>query len=129
MSEEDRRGEEILKSSIKVINGHFEVAAMWAEEKPELPHNYPLAFKRWRISDRACEKDPELGKEVVKVFEDSLKHNFCRVMAADEAKRRTNKTNYVCYFPIKKMTSNTMKVRIVFDRTGRNSQATIRLVR
>ena len=115
MSEEDRRGEEILKSSIKLVDGHFEIAAMWAEEKPELPDNYPMAFKRWRITDRACEKDPELGKEVAKVFEDSLKRNFCRLMTTDEAKRRTNKTNYLCYFPIKKMTSNTTKVRVVFD--------------
>ena len=115
MSQEDRRGEEILKSSTKSVNGHFEVAAMWAEEKPELPDNYPLAFKRWRITERACEKDPELGKEVAKVFEDSLKRNFCRLMIADEAKRRTNKTNYLCYFPTKKMTSNTTKVRVVFD--------------
>ena len=46
MSEEDRRGEEILKSSIKVVDGHFEVALMWAEEKPEIPANYTLAFKR-----------------------------------------------------------------------------------
>ena len=81
-------------------------AAMWAEEKPELPDNYPLAFKRWRITDRACEKDPELGKEVAKVFEDSLKRNFCRLMTANEVKRRTNITNYLCYFPMGKMTSN-----------------------
>ena len=46
MSEENRRGEEILKSSIKVVDGHFEVALMWAEEKPEIPANYTLAFKR-----------------------------------------------------------------------------------
>ena len=46
MSEEDRRGEEVLKSSIKVFNGHFEVALMWAEEEPEIPDIYPLAFKR-----------------------------------------------------------------------------------
>ena len=115
MSEEDRRGEEILKSLIKVVDGHFEKAAMWAEEKPELPDNYPMAFKRWRITYRDCEKDPELGKEVAKVLEDSLTLNFCRLLTADEAKRRTNKTNYLCYFPIEKMTRNTTKVRVVFD--------------
>ena len=36
-------------------------------------------------------------------------------MSADEVKRRTNKTNYVCYFTVKKMTSNTTQVRVVFD--------------
>ena len=54
MSEEDRRGEEILKSSIKVVEDHFEVALKWAEEQPEIPANYPLAFKtmenhRWSL--------------------------------------------------------------------------------
>ena len=36
-------------------------------------------------------------------------------MSADEEKRRTNKTNYDCYFAVKKMTSNTTKVRVIFD--------------
>ena len=115
MAANQRKGEEILKSSIKVVDGHFEVALMWAEEKLEIPDNYQLAFKRWGIPDRACEKDPELGKEVAKGFQDSIQRNFFRLMTTDEAKRRTNKTNYVCYFPIKKMTSNTTKVRVVFD--------------
>ena len=81
MSEEDWIGEEILKSTIKVVNGHIEVAAMWAEAKPELPDNYSTVFKRWRITDRACERDPELGREIAKVFVDSLKRNFCRSQA------------------------------------------------
>ena len=115
MSEEDRKGEEILKSSIKIVVGHFEVALMWAEEYPEVPDNFPLAFKRWRIHNRACEKDPELGEAVDGVIQDMIQRNFCRLMSADEAKRRTNKTNYVCYFAVKSMTSNTTKVRVVFD--------------
>ena len=92
MSEEDRRGEEILKSSIKVGSGHFEVALMWAEEKPVIRDNYPLAFKRWKITERAFEKDPEQGKEVARAFEDSIQRKFCRLMTSDEAKRRTNKS-------------------------------------
>ena len=36
MPEEDKRGEEILKSSIKIVDGRFEVALMWADEHPEI---------------------------------------------------------------------------------------------
>ena len=76
---------------------------------PELTDNYPLAFKQWRIHDRACEKDLELEKAVDGVIQDSIQRNFCRLMSADEAKRRTKKTNNVCYFAVKKMASNTKK--------------------
>ena len=99
MSEEDRTGKEIFKSSIKVVDGHFEIGLMCAEE-------HPLAFKHWKIHERTCEKDPELGKAVNGVIQDSIKRNFCRLMSADEEKRSTNKTDYVCYFAFKKMTLN-----------------------
>ena len=70
MSEEDRRGEEILKSSIKVVNGHFEVAAMdglkkiqnsptsihWRSSDGELPTAPVKRIRSWEKKSRKCWK-------------------------------------------------------------------------
>ena len=54
---------------------------MWAEEHPQVPDNYPLAIKSWKIHDRACEKDPELGKHSTALYKREFNETFATIHA------------------------------------------------
>jgi hypothetical protein len=118
MSAEDRRGEEILNSTVRLVDGHYEIGLMWKDEDPKLPDNKKIALQRLFALERRFKKEPKLAEEyhaVIGSAEEYIRLGHARLMTAEEAKERTNKTWYLPHHGVVSENSTTTKVRIVFD--------------
>ena len=115
MSAEDRRGEEILNSTVRLVDGHYEIGLMWKDEDPKLPDNKKIALQRLFALERRFKKEPKFAEEYHAVMEKYIRLGHARLMTAEEAKRRTNKTWYLPHHGVISENSTTTKVRVVFD--------------
>lgn len=58
MSQNDRRALTIMGQTVKMENGHYEMALPWKNYPPHLPNNKSLAEQRLRPLKRRLQRDP-----------------------------------------------------------------------
>ena len=58
MSQEDRRALDVMNESIKIEEGHYEMALPWRQHPPELPNNKSLAEHHLKLLKQRLTKDP-----------------------------------------------------------------------
>ena len=59
MSQEDLRAVSVMESTIRLRNGHYELALPWRNSPPRLPNNRPLAEHRLLLLKKRLLKDPD----------------------------------------------------------------------
>ena len=117
-SVEDRRAENILQRSTKLVDGHYETELLWKSDSLNC-----LTTKLWRKKclrslKRKLINSPELESKYRKDMEEYIRAGFARNLTKDEANRITNKTNYLpLHHVINK--NKPEKVRIVFDAAAK----------
>ena len=115
---EDRRAENILQRSTKLVNGHYETELLWKNDSPQLPNNRTVAEKRLKSLRKKLINSPELKSKYRKAMEEYIKGGFARKLTENEAARITNKTNYLPHHHVFNK-NKPEKVRIVFDATAK----------
>ena len=114
-SEEDLRGEEILKSTIQNVGNRYKIGLMWSTDNPQLPDNRTVALSRLFALERRFKRDPEFAAKYQAVVEDYIKLGHARLLSAEEVRHKTGKTWYLPHHGVVSSSSSSMKVRVVFD--------------
>ena len=61
LTTEEKMVVEKVKKSIKFIDGHYQVAIPWKENKLSLPDNYKMAFQRLQNLEKRLTRDPDVA--------------------------------------------------------------------
>ncbi|XP_028410467.1 uncharacterized protein LOC114533081 [Dendronephthya gigantea] len=119
LSIEDRRAKAIMDSSVKLVDGHYEIGIPWKYDEPSLPNNKPMAEKRLEYLKKRLERDPDLRSKYKATMEEYiLKGHAKRVQPnpVEEPKDAPpmKPTWYLPHHPVTHP-QKPEKVRIVFD--------------
>lgn len=114
MSKEDLHAMNIMEQSVKLKEGHYEIALPWRNVPPNLPDNRPLAEHRLKLLRRRLLKNQELLLKYSSFMEDLVKNGHARKVPQD---RLTHPVGAVWYLPHHPVLNPNKpdKVRVVFD--------------
>ncbi|KAL9977579.1 hypothetical protein ACROYT_G014998 [Oculina patagonica] len=118
VSVEDRRAEDILRETTKLVDGHYETGLLWKEDNPQLPNNKAIAESRLSSLQRKFQRDPELEKRYRMVMQEYIDRGYARKLTDDEARMTTPKTNYLPHHAVINP-NKPGKVRVVFDAAAK----------
>ena len=114
LSKEDLHAISIMKQSVKLQSGHYEVALPWRNSPPNLPNNRPLVEHRLKLLRRRLLKDQELHSKYSAFIDDLLKNGHARKVPGDRLHHPDGAVWYLPHHPV--LNANKPgKVRVVFD--------------
>ena len=123
-SVEDRRAEDILQKSTRLVDGHYETGLLWKENDPHLPNNRKLAESRLNSLKRKFQRDPDFEDKYRKVIQEYVQRGYARKLTPDEARSTTPKTNYLPHHGVTNP-NKPGKVRVVFDAAAKFQEASL----
>ena len=115
-SREDRLALKIMKDSIKIVSGHFQLPLLWRHKNVFLPDNRAMAEKRLESLKRRFSKDESLHKKYAGVMQDYIEKGFAEKVR-DDGKRNAC-TWFLPHHPVMNPRKPD-KVRVVFDCAAR----------
>ncbi|CAB3996126.1 Hypothetical predicted protein, partial [Paramuricea clavata] len=71
-SVEDERALHVMEKSVKLVNGHFQVALPWRKDPPDIPNDKIMAERRLRSLKNRLAKDTELFIKYTKAMQDYI---------------------------------------------------------
>jgi len=95
MSVQDREALGKLNSSVRLVDGHYEVGMLWKQENPWLPNNRMTAVARLRSLRRRLSTDEQLCCKYRNFMDDLLTKGYARKLTEDEAAARSPRTWYL----------------------------------
>ena len=111
---QDREALGKLNSSVRLVDGHYEVGMLWKHENPWLPNNRMTAVARLRSLRRRLCADEQLCYKYRNFMDDLLTKGYARKLTEDEAAARSPRKWYLphhgVFHPRK-----TGEIRVVFD--------------
>ena len=78
MSQNDQRALKIMEDTVKIVNGHYEMALPWKNYPPCLQNNKSLAQHRLDFLKRKLEKDPVTCSKYKDFMKDLLRNGYAR---------------------------------------------------
>ena len=114
MSCEDKRALSVMKESIKLKDGHYELALPWKNPLPSLPWNRPLVERRLNLLKKHLENDDQLLKKYSAFMNDLFEKGYARKVPNEQCDKRSNATWYLPHHPVFHP-QKPDKVRVVFD--------------
>ncbi len=78
MSQNDQRALKIMEDTVKLTNGHYEMALPWKNYPPCLQNNKSLAQHRLNLLKRKLEKDPTQQDKYKDFMNDLLQNGYAR---------------------------------------------------
>ena len=78
MSKDDRSALEILHTTSRVVNGHYEVGMLWKSKNVWLPDNKIFAKARLRLLKRKLQQNEELHNQYRSIFNNHLDKGYIR---------------------------------------------------
>ena len=78
MSQSDKRVLDVMESTAKITNGHYEKALTWKNYHPCLKNNKSLAENRLKPLKRILERNPGVLVKYKEVMEDLLRKGYAR---------------------------------------------------
>ncbi|XP_068720606.1 uncharacterized protein [Montipora capricornis] len=112
MSLEDKKALRTMEQSVKLQDGHYQVALPWREFPPFLPYNRPLAERRLLMLKRRFLQDNELFKNYKDTMEKYLADGHARRVPPEELHV---KDRPLWYLPHHHVLNKPEKTRVVFD--------------
>ncbi|XP_068247720.1 uncharacterized protein [Palaemon carinicauda] len=110
---------EEFESTVKFVNGRYEVALPWKDDsaKERLLNNVVIAHKRLGRLMVKLEHDKELKKEYQKVFDSYESDHIIEEVPRQEISG-VNPVYYMPHRPVVKLSSSSTKIRPVFDASA-----------
>ncbi|XP_058840906.1 uncharacterized protein LOC131696379 [Topomyia yanbarensis] len=113
-SEEDRRANEILKSTTVRIGDRFETGLLWKEDDPSFPDSFPMAMKRLHCLEKRLSRNPELYDKVRGMIAEYLGKGYAH--KATSAELHAFDSSKVWYVPLNIVYNpRKKKYRLVWD--------------
>ena len=113
-SVEDKRALEVMESSLKVIDGHFQVALPWRKEPPYLPNNRVVAEKRVLLLKKRLINNHDLYSKYKKTMNDYLEQEHAKRISEEELHPKDKPVWYLPHHPVVHPLKPE-KVRVVYD--------------
>ena len=95
MSVQDREALGKLNSSVRLVDGHYEVGMLWKHENPWLPNNRMTAVARLRSLRRRLCADGQLCCKYRNFMDDLLTKGYARKLTEDESAARSPRMWYL----------------------------------
>ena len=112
MSQNDRRALEIMKSTVKLSNGHYKIGLPWRNNPPHLQSNKTQAERRLQLLKKRLQRDDALCSKYKDFMADLLHRKYAKKVEAEELLRTD--TWYLPHHPVFHP-QKPDKVRVVFD--------------
>ena len=112
MSQNDQRALNIMESTVKISNGHYEIGLPWKNHPPHLENNRPQAETRLQLLKKRLQKDAILHEKYTDFMADLLQKSYARKVTTEEQLQREKW--YLPHHPVFHP-QKPGKVRVVFD--------------
>ena len=113
MSVEDKRALAIMERSVKLDQGHYQVALPWRQYPPFLPYNRPMAERRLQALKRRLLQDEKLFESYKTTIEEYIAKGHARRVPFNEV--HVDDKRPLWYLPHHPVLNKPGKTRIVFD--------------
>ena len=100
MSQEDIRAVNIMKSTIRLRSGHYEIALPWKRFPPWFPNNRPLAEHRLTPLKKRLLKGPKLFLKYAKFVDNLFEKQFAQKVSADSFNKFHEAIWYLPHHPV-----------------------------
>ena len=112
MSQNDRRALEIMESTVKLSNSHYEIGLPWKNNPPCLENNKSQAESRLQPLKRRLQRDEILLKKYKDFMDDLLRKNYAEKVTSEDLSLKDTwyLPHHTVFHPQKPD-----KVRVVFD--------------
>ncbi|KAK3726813.1 hypothetical protein QZH41_019603 [Actinostola sp. cb2023] len=108
------RATEILRTTAKFTDGHYETGLLWRHDDVKLPSNRREAETRLSSLKRKFRREPELETKYRTTMEGYIAKGHARKLSPEEASKVGPRTWYLPHFAVTNE-NKPGKVRIVFD--------------
>ena len=115
MSVEDRRALTQMESSVKLVNGHYQLGLPWKFKSVSLPNNRDFAMGRLRHLKKRFQHDPHLFEKYKDTINGYVSSGFARRVPCDElTSAKGTPVWYLPHHPVFHL-QKPGKVRVVFN--------------
>ncbi|XP_075253227.1 uncharacterized protein LOC142345029 [Convolutriloba macropyga] len=97
LSENDKRAIEILESTTKIVDGHYQIGLLW-KEGAFLPNNRWLALKQLDQLDQKLSKNPILKEKYKATLDADLEKGY--VVKVHESESLTDNVSFLPHHPV-----------------------------
>ena len=111
MSANDKHAMRLMSDSIKLENGHYQLALLWKNDPPCFENNRSVVEHRLKLLKRRLSREPELKSEYKDCMEDLMKRGYATKAQPAEVQ---GKTWYLPHHAVQHP-AKPGKVRVVFD--------------
>ena len=117
MSVEDKKALAIMERSVKLDQGHYQVALPWRQYPPFLPYNRPMAERRLQVLKRRFLQDEKLFESYKTTMEEYIAKGHARKVPCNEV--HVDDKRPLWYLPHHPVLNRPGKTRVVFDCTAK----------
>ena len=123
ISGEDRSIYDEFGSSVRFVNGHYDVKLPWKEPHPTLPDNYHLCVSQLNGLLKRLNHDPEVLQEYDSIIADQLKQGIVEIV--DPSHNGPDRIHYLPHHAMVRRNKETTKVRVVYDASARSDSPSL----
>ena len=126
-SVEDKKALQIMEKTLKIVDGHFQVALPWRNNPPYLPNNKIVAERRGLLLKKRLLRDDELLKKYRTTLNEYLEKGYAEKIPKEQLDMENRPIWYLPHHPVTHPLKPE-KVRVVYDcaasygRTSLNQQ-------
>ena len=113
MSQNDRKALGIMENTVKLVEGHYEMALPWKEYPPHLPNNRSLAEHRLSLLKKRLRKDPIVHEKYEDFMGKMIRKDYARKVP-DHESTPLQVQWYLPHHPVFNP-QKPGKIRVVFD--------------
>ena len=108
---------EQVQTSLKYLDGRYQVTLPWKKNVPDLPDNYDMALRRLYNTEKRLLKNPEIAGAYSENITQYLEKGYIRKI--DPTEEKPARRWYLPHFPVVRLVRATTKTPIVFDASAK----------
>ena len=121
---EDKRALEVMERTLKMVDGHFQVALPWRHDPPFLPNNRIVAERRGFLLKKRLLKDEALFEKYKTTMTDYIENGHAEKVPKDELEVKDRPVWYLPHHPVTHPLKPD-KVRVVYDCAAKFGQTSL----
>ena len=118
LSQEDRLWKSKIEDSVKIRDGHYELALPFRDEDPRMPNNRQMAERRLACLKRKLDSNPQFAQDYTAFMKSLVEEGHAEKVPEDSIRREDKKVWFIphhgVYHP-----RQPRKIRVVFDCAAR----------